>query len=204
MYAGRGIVHSERPDVELVKKGGTMEIIQIWVNVPKQNKMDQPSYHPLTAEETPELYPNNRGKSLKLVAGKLEDQNGPIPVHSDLIMARIELSARESMELPLPEDFNAALYNLSGEAILNRNTEIGDKQLAWFENSGEGFEIEAKDNIQAILLAGKPIDQEVVSHGPFVMNSTTEIMEAMRDYQMGKMGFLVEDFLGNPLFFLTS
>jgi len=86
------------------------------------------------------------------------------------------------------------IYQLDGTLEFNSDTKGTTKQLTWFDRKGEGIQIETKENTRAILLAGKPIEENVVSHGPFVMNTESEIMEAMRDYQMGKMGFLVEEF----------
>jgi quercetin 2,3-dioxygenase len=194
MNAGMGIVHSERPYKELAEQGGEFEIIQFWVNNPAKFKMQQPSYQPLSKEETP-VYNTEDGKAkVFVVAGNYKDIEGKISANSPLITLRMELQENGTLDFTLPEDYNTVIYLLDGELTINDSEQAKTKDLIWFDNDGEKeIKISATHKSRAILLAGKPINEEVASYGPFVMNTQTEIMEAMRDAQMGKMGVLIEE-----------
>ncbi len=114
---------------------------------------------------------------------------------SPIIALRMELEENGRLKFNIPKYYNTLIYQLDGKLTINESDETSAKNLIWFENNGEEeINITAKEKTRAILLAGKPINEKVVSHGPFVMNTQTEIMEALRDAQMGKMGVLIEEF----------
>jgi redox-sensitive bicupin YhaK (pirin superfamily) len=193
MHSGKGIVHSERPSKELAASGGDFEIIQFWVNVPSEHKMAEPYYVPLSDANTPEERSKDGKVGIKVVSGKILTTAGNIDTQSPLITARLTAETGGKMEIPLPENHNALIYQLDGELTVNGMTS-GAKDLIWFENDGEGIKIEASADSRAIILAGEPINEPVATYGPFVMNTDQEIREAMRDYQTGKMGDLQENF----------
>lgn len=194
MHAGMGIVHSERPSKNLATQGGTMEIIQFWVNVPGEYKMVQPEYIPLTANDTPTKVLEDKESSIQLIAGKFEDLTGLVHTYSPLLIMRLNLKKNAEVEISISENLNSLIYQLDGKLEFNNHAQGVDKQLTWFQNDGNGISVKALEDTRAILLAGTPISEEVVAHGPFVMNNESQIFEAMRDYQMGKMGTLEEDF----------
>ncbi|PLX14746.1 MAG: pirin family protein [Marinilabiliales bacterium] len=194
MNSGMGIVHSERPTKEIAENGGMLEFIQFWVNAPAKHKMDIPSYQPLSAEETTKIISEDGKVKIGLVAGKLLGKSGKIKANSNLITLRIDIEKGGKMRIPLPENFNAFLYQLDGKLKINSSQETSIKQLTWFNNDGEFIELEGIENTRAILLSGEPINEKIATYGPFVMNTQTEIMEAMNDYQKGKMGVLIEEF----------
>lgn len=191
MHSGKGVVHSERPAKEIAEKGEQWELIQFWVNVPKAKKMIFPYYVPLTEEETPAI----SGKNFKIgiVSGSLNGKKGPIQSETEVLALRMEFKTGAEEDVNYPENYNGFMYLLDGKAVVN-GKEVSDKNIVFFGNEGENISIKATENFRAILLAGLPINEPVTSYGPFVMNSETEIMQAIRDYQSGKMGFLVEDF----------
>lgn len=193
MNSGRGIVHSERPNNELAKNGGQFELIQFWVNSPAESKMNNYHYQPLTKEETPVVRSEDGKIQFGVVAGNLGKTKGPITTTSPMLTLRIDAESGGKMNLEIPASYNALLYILDGSLSVNGNT-YNDKQLLIFNKDGEGIRIESNVDTRAILLSGEPINEPVVSYGPFVMNSQKEIMEAIRDYQSGKLGQLVEDF----------
>jgi redox-sensitive bicupin YhaK (pirin superfamily) len=193
MHSGMGIVHSERPSKRLATQGGTMEIIQFWVNVPVKYKMVQPEYTPLTAKETPTKLLKDNKSNIQLIAGEFDGLVGPVKTYSPLLIMRLNLMKNAVAEITIPEEFNSLVYQLDGALEFNNTTEGVSKQLTRFRNDGDGIVVKALKDTRAILLAGTPISEKVVSHGPFVMNNESQILEAMRDYQMGKMGMLVED-----------
>ncbi len=186
MHAGMGIVHSERPtDTE-------QELIQMWINSPAKNKNDQPYYHPLTKDETP-FYKNEDGNiTVNVITGELGGVKGPIPTLSPINSATIHALKGGKINIQLPKTHNAFLYLLDGVLKVNGKEVIG-KNFIEFKNDGDEIVIEALEDTRALLMSGEPIGEEIVTHGPFVMNSETEIMEAYSDYRMGKMGVLIED-----------
>ncbi len=193
MNSGKGIVHSERPKKELAEHGGDFEIIQFWVNAPAARKGDPPNYQPLSYEDTPFIVSDDNKAKIGLVAGELMDKKGPIDTYSELVILRMEFAAGGKINLPIPNDFNALLYILDGKLDV-RDRSVGDKDLVWFNNDSDTIEIKASGETRAILLSGKPINEPLATYGPFVMNTEREIAEAIRDYQSGKMGTLIEKF----------
>lgn len=194
MNSGMGIVHSERPSKEIAQNGGDFEIIQFWVNAPAKNKMDLPSYQPLRAEETP-VYMSEDGKiKVGVVSGELNGITGKIDTYSPLLTLRMDIQKGGKISIPIPPAYNAFMYQLDGHLQLESEKQSREKDLIWFHNDGTHIQLEGLEDTRAILLAGLPIGESVTSYGPFVMNTQTEIMEAMRDYQLGKMGVLIEEF----------
>jgi redox-sensitive bicupin YhaK (pirin superfamily) len=193
MNAGMGIVHSERPPADIQERGGEQEIIQLWVNLPKANKMRQPEYIPLLAEDTPVLELEGGSISIKVVAGEFDEIRGPIKPPTDILALRIAMEPGAVYEFPIPEQYNAFLYLLDGSVQLEGHGLVEGHHLVVLNQDGEGCTIKAKAKTRILLMAGMPLNEPVAAHGPFVMNSQTEIMQAMRDYQQGKMGILVEE-----------
>ncbi len=191
MHAGMGITHSERPSTELSENGGKLEFIQFWVNTPAAFKNEEPYYLPLSAEETPTITSDDY--TLQVVAGNFENLKGPAQTYSPQLLLRGEGQTGAKFTIPIPESYNAMLYILDGGVQVSGAAAM-TKDLVLFNNDGDGIELEVKTPVKFILLSGEPIEEEVSSYGPFVMNTQTEILEALRDSQMGKMGVLIEEF----------
>lgn len=196
MNTNMGIVHSERPPEDIFERGGEQEIIQLWINIPQKHKMDQPAYFALTEDETPEVKTNDDNDKIlkiKVVAGEFEGVKGKIKTYSPLMALRLEFKKDAQYFFPLPADFNAFFYLLDGKLKLEGFGMVDGNNLVYFNNDGEGITVTALEDTNAILLAGAPLNEPLARQGPFVMNTQTEILHAMRDYQMGKMGILIED-----------
>ncbi len=193
MNAGMGIIHSERPPVDIHEIGGEQEIIQLWINTPAANKMDQPAYFPLAAEEAPQYISSDEKVVMKIFSGEILGVTGPIPSNSDVNAGTINLAKGGKISIPVVESHNAMLYLLDGKLKVDGFGLVDGLNAVVFKNDGEGIAFEALEDTRVLFLSGEPLNEKVVSHGPFVMNSQTEILEAMRDYQMGKMGVLIED-----------
>ena len=193
MNSGRGIIHSERPQKELAEKGGQFEIIQFWVNAPAKSKFNEPNYQPLKAEDTPKLKSEDGKVKVAVVTGTLKHETGPLLGNSSLLTLRIDAQRDGTISLPVPSDYNALIYLLDGALNLNDKA-VKAKDMVVFANDRDMIILKAIENTRAILLAGVPINEPVVSYGPFVMNTEPEIMQAIQDYQSGKMGKLVETF----------
>lgn len=193
MNAGMGMIHSERPPHDIHELGGRQEIIQLWINTPAKHKMDQPTYFPIAAEEVPIFKSDDAKVTAKVFSGNLLGLKGTIPSQVEVNAATLEVEAGGKLVIPVPADHNLMLYLLDGKLRVEGFGMVEALHLIHFKQDGEGILIEGLEKSKALLLSGKPINEPVVSHGPFVMNTQTQIMEAMRDYQMGKMGILIEE-----------
>jgi redox-sensitive bicupin YhaK (pirin superfamily) len=193
MNAGMGIIHSERPPHDIHQRGGRQEIIQLWVNTPAQHKMDQPVYYPLKSEDTPQYVSKDGLIKVNVVAGEFLNVKGPIPSLSPVNAASVMAKAGGKIFIPVPEDHDVFIYLLDGKLSIDGYGVTEKLHAVVFSNDGEGIGFEAIEDTRLILLSGQPLKEKTVAHGPFVMNSETQILEAMRDYQMGKMGVLIEE-----------
>ncbi len=192
--AGQGIIHSERPSKELIEKGGYQEIIQLWVNVAADKKMAPARYEAIDKENTPMTKNSAVDAEVKVVSGVFEGIKGPILSSTQIIALRLDFKKGGEYNFEIPSGYNSFIYLLDGEIEIGGKFPVEGKNLIWFKEEGEIISIKSIENFRAILLAGKPLNEPLQSYGPFVMNNQSQIMEAMRDYQMGKMGILIEEF----------
>lgn len=192
MTAGMGIIHSEMASREFLETGGVMEGIQLWVNLPKKDKMVQPRYQDIKSANIPVITEQDGKVSIRVVAGKFRDQQGPAQTHTPILALKVDLQSGGKATIDIPVQYNAMAYILSGAVQTSGGFDYADETLLHFKNDGEGIEITATQDARVLVLAGEPIDEPVAQWGPYVMNTQTEILQAMRDYQMGKMGFYVD------------
>lgn len=193
MNAGMGVMHSERPPDDIHELGSRQEIIQLWVNTPARHKMDQPEYFPLQESEIPRFVSDDQLAAVNVISGELMGLKGPVPTKTAVNAATIYLKKGAQIAIALPQDHNAFIYLLDGEINIAGYGLTEALHAVVFGNDGDGIGIEALQDTRILLVTGAPINEKVVSHGPFVMNNETQILEAMRDYQKGKMGILIED-----------
>ena len=194
MNSGKGIIHSERPSAALAEKGGPFEFIQFWVNAPAKHKMDLAKYQALSPENTPKLTGENQSSTIHVIAGEFKGHVSPIETYSPMTILRIDLDENATVEIPIPKEYNCQLYLLDGQVLINENQVVEKRSLVVFNSNDEQFKIKGIKATRMLLLSGKPLDEPLATHGPFVMNNQKELMEAIRDYQAGRMGYLVEDF----------
>ncbi|PPK87684.1 hypothetical protein CLV84_0634 [Neolewinella xylanilytica] len=194
MTAGRGIIHSERGSKDFMETGGTVEGIQLWVNLAPADKMVQPRYQDLKTDDIPTVDLGG-GAQVKIVAGNLNGTQGAAQTHTPINAWQLTLPPGATAELPVPESHNLAAYLLDGGIATGGGFDYAARTLLYYRNDGTGIQLTNTGNgeARALILSGEPIGAPVVSHGPYVMNSQTEIMEAMRDYGKGKFGFYVEE-----------
>ena len=191
IHSGNGIIHSERPSKEMIERGGQNEIIQFWVNTPAKYKMEDPYYLPLSADKTP--YIKKADSTIHVVAGEFEGVKGPAKTYSPQTLLRAETKSGAKLSLAIPENYNALIYLLDGELESNGQVAKG-KDMLWFNNDGEEITLKMNQDSRFILLSGEPIGEPIATYGPFVMNTDTEIRQAISDYQEGRMGELHETF----------
>jgi len=193
MHAGSGIVHSERPSQDLIERNGANEIIQLWVNSPAEKKMQEPSYQYVPEQEIPVFLSEDKNIRSKVIAGHYGSLKGKIEAESELLMLWNDAIGKGSQTFSIPKGFNTMIYTIKGEVRVKDYGVIEKESLVIFEDDGDQISITAHKGTSFLLLSGLPLNEKMVQQGPFVMNSETEILEAMRDYQMGKMGILIEE-----------
>lgn len=192
--AGMGIVHSERPPRALSERGGTQELIQLWINLPARAKFVQPRYQGFQRDALPVF--EKDGVRVQVVAGAFEDLVGPVETHTPVTARNVTLARGARFEAPLPAGHAAFAYLLDGLVRVNETDTVRGGWLVAFEPDGDSALMEALEDTRLLLMTGAPLGEPVVRSGPFVMNDTTQVLEAMRDAQMGKMGVLIESFEG--------
>ena len=190
--AGLGIIHAEGPTKEFVQKGGELEGIQLWLNLPAKDKMMQANYQHVKSEDMPVVENEDKTIKLKVVAGEQLNIKGLIKTQTAVNVFTVKTQETGKMQVEIPTTHESLIYLLDGEVIVNDEVSLkkGAAQMVTFNQDGNMFEFEAKAESTLLILSGEPINEPIKQYGPYVMNTQTEIMEAMRDYQMGKMGFL--------------
>ena len=187
MTAGRGLIHAETSSKEFKKNGGPMEILQLWINLPKKLKMTEPKYSGLQKDKIPTVELNNGLTRLNLVRGNLNGINGAFDTLTDIFLCTVEAKAKTVCELPAPVDNNVLFYVIRGNIKVN-DISMEAMHLVEFNNDGSSISFETETD--TILLYGyaKPFNEPVIAYGPFVMNTEGEIEQAYKDYQNGKFG----------------
>lgn len=190
--AGRGIIHAEGPTKEFVQKGGVLEGIQLWLNLPAEKKMIPANYQHVKNEDFPLISSQDNKVKIQVIAGNLENSSGKINTQTEVNVFMIDIEEGGTYDFSIPIEQQSLLYLLNGNVLINYdvNLETDANQMLVFDQDGDGFSILGMAKSKLLFLSGAPFNEKVTSWGPYVMNSQTEIMEAMRDYQMGKMGFL--------------
>jgi redox-sensitive bicupin YhaK (pirin superfamily) len=195
MTAGQGILHIERPPDFLVARGGLFHGIQLWVNLPAADKWNPPRYQDLRANEAALLTTPDGGALIRVIAGTVAGHSGPGSTFTPIAMVHATISPGAGLDLPWPEEYNALAYVLSGDGSVGPDRRpVSSHQLAVF-GPGGAVRIEAdreQDSrhpaLDVLILGGRPIGEPVVHYGPFVMNTRAEIVQALEDFQAGRLG----------------
>jgi redox-sensitive bicupin YhaK (pirin superfamily) len=191
MTAAGGIVHEEFHGPEFAKNGGLFEVIQLWVNLPAKDKMAQPGYQAITGAQIPRVELAGGAGSVRVIAGDYAGKAGPARTFTPMNIWDMRLRAGARIEFDVPGDYTTALFVLRGQIRLYGGELVGEAQIANFEREGGKVAIEGLQDTTLLLLNGKPIEEPVVGHGPFVMNTQKEIQQAIADYQSGRMGRII-------------
>jgi redox-sensitive bicupin YhaK (pirin superfamily) len=190
MTAASGLVHEEFHSRKFTAEGGDMEMVQLWVNLPAKHKLSEPGYQALLDKDFPRLTLGAaRGR---LVAGTLGREQGPARTHSPMTVFDLSFTEAGPSEFTLPNGFNTLVFNLEGEVKVGpdaRPIKPGDLAVLALGDSGP-VSVQGAKGARVLVLSGEPLDEPVAAYGPFVMNTQREIMDAVRDYQTGKMGHL--------------
>ncbi len=190
MTAASGVVHEELHEAEFTKNGGIFEMVQLWVNLPKAQKMSKPRYQGITKAQIPVIELEGGGHA-RVIAGELLGRLGPAKTFTPVNLFDVILKAGERFELPLPEGHNTAVVLRKGHVLINGTDNLsGEALIAPLSEEGDAVTLEAKADTQLLILSGEPIAEPVASYGPFVMNTREELAQAVEDYRAGRMGHL--------------
>lgn len=197
MTAGDGILHIEKPPESLVQSGGMFHGVQLWVNLPRELKRTKPRYQDIKADSVKMLVSDDGGSLVRLIAGDLAGFEGPGMTRTPITYAHATLAPGAELVVPWNQEFNAMVYVLAGQGEVGSGVEpmrITDHQLALF---GEGDFIRIRAGakqegptkaLEVLILGGRPLREPIAHYGPFVMNTRQEVLEAMDDFQKGRMG----------------
>jgi len=188
MTAASGVVHEEKHEREFARAGGTLQMVQLWVNLPRAQKMSAPRYQDIRSAAVPLV--EGRGTRTRVIAGEHGGQRGPARTASALELLDLRLAEGSEWSAELPRGHTAAVFVLSGRACVGDSEPIADAELALLDVAGERVHVTAEAETTALLLGGAPLGEPVVAHGPFVMTTGREIVEAIDDYRSGRMGRL--------------
>lgn len=188
MTAGAGVVHSEMPESRFYETGGVMHGFQIWVNLPAREKMIAPRYQEIPAAQIPEWRSDDGAATLRVIAGEHGGKRAVIATRTPIMLMHAKLMAGANVSIQVPAEMRAMCYVIDGALAFGANRERGNAgQLALFD-AGGSVEAQAISAGQFLLLAGQPLNEPVARYGPFVMNTHTEIRQAIADYSEGRLG----------------
>ncbi|NNJ27449.1 pirin family protein [Alienimonas chondri] len=189
MTAGSGLVHEEFHSQRFTREGGTLEMVQLWVNLPAADKNAAPGYQEIVDAQIPRVpLPNDAGVA-RIIAGEFSGSNGPAQTFTPINVWDLQVKAGHAVDLALPAGHTSLLILQNGAARVNE-TEMSAVELALLDREGDGVELRAETDARVLVLTGAPLNEPVVGQGPFVMNTREEIREAIQDFQTGKMGRL--------------
>ncbi|RJG01304.1 pirin family protein [Noviherbaspirillum sedimenti] len=188
MTAGAGILHEEFHSPAFSQSGGALKMIQLWVNLPAKDKMTAPGYQAIGDEDIPAVTLPNGAGNVRVIAGEFDGHAGPAHTFTPMNVWDMRLTQGSYSTLALPEGWTTALVVLHGTVQVNGNAIAREAQMVVLDRAGQSLSIEANSDAIVLLLSGEPIDEPIVGHGPFVMNSQQEIVQAISDFNSGRFG----------------
>jgi len=190
MTAASGVLHEEKHSRAFTQRGGTLEMAQLWVNLPARHKMSPPRYQTLLSAAIPTVQLPDGAGSARIIAGDFDGTAGAARTVTPVILWDVTLRKGSRVHLPIADGFNAAVFVRSGSVWVGETHSAGARQLAVVECEGDGLIVQAEEEAAILVLGGQPLNEPVVAYGPFVMNTTEEIHAAIRDVQQGRFGHL--------------
>ena len=189
MTAASGVLHKEFHETEWAKQGGIFQMVQLWVNLPAKDKMSKPKYQAIKQKEMMNVDLGENGL-IEVIAGEYNGEKGPASTFSVINMMNAKLKKGGKADFSFPADFNTAALVIEGSIMVNGEEKVPTDHFVLFENEGENFTIEATEESIILIISGKPLNEPIYPHGPFVMNTREEIIQAFDDYNNGKFGYL--------------
>ena len=190
MTSGKGILHKEYHEKNFSKKGGEMQMVQLWVNLPAKDKMTEPKYQNIENKDLAKVDLGSGIGSIDIIAGEFENNKGPASSFTPLSLFNVKLNKGKGASLSFNESHNTGLLIIKGNVTINNKERAPTNHFVLFENKGKEFTVKAEDDAEILILSGEPIDEPIASYGPFVMNTNEEIRQTIDDFNNGKFGYL--------------
>jgi len=192
MTAASGILHKEYHEKEFSKKGGDFQMVQLWVNLPSQFKMSAPKYQSLTKDQISKYELESGSGTVGIIAGEYKGQKGSASTFSPVNLLNVKLNKSSRADFSFPADYNTALLVIEGQITIDNTEKVPADHFALFQNEGEEFEIQTDEGAVVLVMSAESINEPIAAHGPFVMNTRQEILQAFEDYHNGKFGYLAD------------
>jgi len=190
MTAASGVLHKEFHEKEWSKEGGDFQMVQLWVNLPAKDKMSKPKYQAIENASIAKVPLANNGGEIEVIAGEYKGVKGTATTFTPINMLNVKLNQGAKAEFEMPASYNTGLLVIEGSILVNGTTIGPTNHFVLMANDGEQFTIEATEDAIVLVLGGEPINEPIAAHGPFVMNTREEIVQAFEDFNKGKFGFL--------------
>ncbi len=190
MTASSGLLHKEYHEKGFSKQGGFFHMVQLWVNLPAKVKMSPPKYQAITNNEMGKFQLPDGAGVIEIIAGSYSDVKGPAFTFTPVTLMNAKLEKGGKATFSFPAGYNTCALVIEGSIIVNGTEKAGSDHFVLFRNDGDDFTIEASEKSIVLIMSGEPIDEPIAAHGPFVMNTQTEIMQAYADMNKGRFGFL--------------
>jgi redox-sensitive bicupin YhaK (pirin superfamily) len=190
MTAASGVLHKEFHEKEWSKEGGDFQMVQLWVNLPAKDKMSKPKYQAIENASIAKVPLANNSGEIEVIAGEYKGVKGTATTFTPINMLNVKLNQGAKAEFEMPASYNTGLLVIEGSILVNGTTIGPTNHFVLMANDGVQFTIEATEDAIVLVLAGEPINEPIAAHGPFVMNTREEIVQAFEDFNKGKFGFL--------------
>ncbi|WP_347372573.1 pirin family protein [Aequorivita sp. Q41] len=190
MTAASGILHKEYHEENFSKAGGDFQMVQLWINLPAKDKMSSPKYQGITNDAMKKVQLPDHAGFVEIIAGEYLGKKGPADTFTPVHMLNAKLNKSGKASFHFPANYNTIVLVIEGNIKVNNSDLIKTDSLGLFANDGEAFSIEAIDKAVVLVLSGEPIKEPIAAQGPFVMNTKSEIIQAISDFNMGKFGYL--------------
>ena len=192
MTAASGVLHKEYFEENFAREGGLFQMVQLWVNLPAKDKMSPPKYQAIPKEKMGKYILEDGLGQVEIIAGTYNGVEGPAFTHTPVHLYNARLQKGGKASFSFPAAYSTALLVIEGEIKVNNSDQVPESNFVLFGRQGEEFEIEATENALVLVLGGEPIPEPIAAHGPFVMNSREELIQAFNDYNDGKFGYLAD------------
>ncbi len=188
MTAGSGIIHEEFHSEAFTQQGGTLEMIQLWVNLPAKFKTEAAKYQSILSQDITTVPLANKAGTVAVIAGSYEKAKGPASTYTDINVWNVSLNPQSHTVFDVPDGHNALIVIRRGSVSINQTEKASAAELVIFGQQGKSIAIASDEGAELVVLTGEPIDEPVVGHGPFVMNSMAEIQHAAYEFHTGRFG----------------
>jgi redox-sensitive bicupin YhaK (pirin superfamily) len=190
MTASSGVLHKEYHESEFSRKGGFFQMVQLWVNLPAKYKMSPPKYQSIENKDIAKFTLDDGRSSIDIIAGEYGGIKGPAFTFSPVNLFNARLVAGAKASFGFSSDYNCGMLVIEGEVVVNETERVPTDHFVYFGHEGKDILLEATNDSVVLILSGEPLNEPVASHGPFLMNTEEEIIQAFQDYRNGKFGYL--------------